>query len=88
VVYKVDRLSRSLLDLARIIEIFDRHDVSFVAVTQQLNTTSSLGGLPLNSLRASKPLSVTLSLSKSVLTLLNSDARLNCSGSPGGPLRG
>src|SRR5229473_7730172 len=40
VVYKVDRLSRSLLDFARIIEIFDRNGVSFVAVTQQFNTTS------------------------------------------------
>lgn len=48
VVYKVDRLSRSLMDFARIIEIFDRHSVSFVAVTQQFNTTSSLGRLTLN----------------------------------------
>jgi site-specific DNA recombinase len=48
VVYKVDRLSRSLLDFARIIEIFDRNGVSFVAVTQQFNTTSSLGRLTLN----------------------------------------
>ena len=45
VVYKVDRLSRSLLDFARIVEIFDRNGVSFVAVTQQFNTTSSLGRL-------------------------------------------
>jgi site-specific DNA recombinase len=48
VVYKVDRLSRSLLDFARIIEIFDRNGVSFVAVTQQFNTASSLGRLTLN----------------------------------------
>src|ERR1700733_4628624 len=48
VVYKVDRLSRSLLDFARIIEVFDRNAVSFVAVTQQFNTTSSLGRLTLN----------------------------------------
>ena len=48
VVYKVDRLSRSLLDFSRIIEILDRHSVSFVAVTQQFNTTSSLGRLTLN----------------------------------------
>ena len=47
-VYKVDRLSRSLLDFARIIEVFDRNGVSFVAVTQQFNTTSSLGRLTLN----------------------------------------
>lgn len=48
VVYKVDRLSRSLLDFARIIDIFDRHAVSFVSVTQQFNTTSSMGRLTLN----------------------------------------
>ena len=48
VVYKVDRLSRSLLDFARIMELFDRHGVSFVSVTQQFNTTSSLGRLTLN----------------------------------------
>src|SRR5688572_13441462 len=48
VVYKVDRLSRSLLDFARIIEVFDKNGVSFVAVTQQFNTTSSLGRLTLN----------------------------------------
>lgn len=48
VVYKVDRLSRSLIDFARIIEIFDKHKVSFVSVTQQFNTTNSLGRLTLN----------------------------------------
>ena len=48
VVYKVDRLSRSLLDFARIMELFDRHQVSFVSVTQQFNTTSSMGRLTLN----------------------------------------
>ncbi len=48
VVYKVDRLSRSLLDFARIMELFDRHKVSFVSVTQQFNTTSSMGRLTLN----------------------------------------
>ena len=48
IVYKVDRLSRSLLDFARIIEVFDRNGVSFVAVTQQFNTTSSVGRLTLN----------------------------------------
>jgi site-specific DNA recombinase len=47
-VYKVDRLSRSLLDFARIIEQFDRGGVSFVSVTQQFNTTNSLGRLTLN----------------------------------------
>jgi len=48
VVYKVDRLSRSLIDFARIIEVFDKHNVSFVSVTQQFNTTNSIGRLTLN----------------------------------------
>jgi site-specific DNA recombinase len=48
VVYKVDRLSRSLMDFARIMEAFDRRGVSFVSVTQQFNTTSSMGRLTLN----------------------------------------
>ena len=48
VVYKIDRLTRSLADFARIIEIFDRQSVSFVSVTQSFNTTSSMGRLTLN----------------------------------------
>jgi DNA invertase Pin-like site-specific DNA recombinase len=48
VVYKVDRLSRSLTDFARIVEIFERHTVSFVSVTQAFNTTTSMGRLTLN----------------------------------------
>jgi len=48
VVYKVDRLSRSLLDFARIIETFEKRQVSFVSVTQQFNTTHSMGRLTLN----------------------------------------
>ncbi len=48
IVYKVDRLSRSLLDSSRIIETFDNHGVSLVSVTQQFNTTSSMGRLTLN----------------------------------------
>ncbi|MEK6676884.1 MAG: recombinase family protein [Planctomycetota bacterium] len=48
VVYKVDRLSRSLLDFARMMETFDRHKVSFVSVTQHFNTTHSMGRLTLN----------------------------------------
>src|SRR5437870_7075707 len=48
VVYKVDRLSRSLLDFARLIDRFDQHSVRFVSVTQQFNTTTSLGRLTLN----------------------------------------
>ncbi|MDR3719101.1 MAG: recombinase family protein [Bryobacteraceae bacterium] len=47
-VYKVDRLTRSLLDFARIIDVLDKHGTSFVSVTQQFNTTSSLGRLTLN----------------------------------------
>src|ERR1700674_3520153 len=48
VVYKVDRLSRSLLDFARLMDRFDQHAVSFVSVTQQFNTSSALGRLRLN----------------------------------------
>ena len=48
VVYKVDRLTRSLADFARLVEIFDAQGVSFVSVTQQFNTTSSMGRLTLN----------------------------------------
>src|SRR6266851_5795000 len=48
VVYKVDRLTRSLADFAKMVEVFDGHGVSFVAVTQQFNTTTSMGRLTLN----------------------------------------
>jgi len=48
VVYKVDRLTRSLADFAKIVEQFDKEGVSFVSVTQQFNTTSSMGRLTLN----------------------------------------
>lgn len=48
VVYKVDRLSRSLSDFAKLIDLFDKHNVSFVSVTQQFNTTTSMGRLTLN----------------------------------------
>ena len=48
VVYKVDRLTRSLADFARLVELFDAQAVSFVSVTQQFNTTSSMGRLTLN----------------------------------------
>jgi site-specific DNA recombinase len=47
-VYKVDRLSRSLLDFSRIVETFDKHQVSFVSVTQLFNTSNSMGRLMLN----------------------------------------
>ena len=48
VVYKVDRLTRSLADFAKLVELFDQHNVSFVSVTQQFNTTTSMGRLTLN----------------------------------------
>ena len=50
VVYKVDRLTRSLSDFVKIVDIFDKQAVSFVSVTQQFNTTSSMGRLTLNML--------------------------------------
>src|SRR3979490_2881174 len=48
VVYKIDRLSRSLMDFSRLVEVFDRQDVTFVSVTQSFNTTTSMGRLTLN----------------------------------------
>jgi site-specific DNA recombinase len=48
VVYKIDRLSRSLMDFAKLVEVFDRHGVTFVSVTQAFNTTTSMGRLTLN----------------------------------------
>src|SRR6202046_5086128 len=48
VVYKVDRLTRSLADFAKLVELFDKHNASFVSVTQQFNTTTSMGRLTLN----------------------------------------
>src|SRR5438046_8796280 len=48
VVYKIDRLTRSLADFAKIVEVFDAKGVSFVSVTQQFNTTTSMGRLTLN----------------------------------------
>src|SRR3954447_3912741 len=48
VVYKVDRLTRSLADFAKLVELFDEYEVSFVSVTQSFNTTSSMGRLTLN----------------------------------------
>ena len=50
VVYKVDRLTRSLADFAKIVDVFDAHGASFVSVTQQFNTTTSMGRLTLNML--------------------------------------
>lgn len=48
VVYKIDRLTRSLMDFVKIVTVFDQHEVSFVSVTQQFNTTTSMGRLTLN----------------------------------------
>ena len=48
VVYKIDRLTRSLADFAKMVELFDAHNVTFVSVTQQFNTTTSMGRLTLN----------------------------------------
>ena len=48
VVYKIDRLSRSLMDFAKLVEVFDAHGVTFVSVTQSFNTTTSMGRLTLN----------------------------------------
>src|SRR5579885_3190281 len=48
VVYKVDRLTRSLMDFAKLVDAFERNDVSFVSITQQFNTTTSMGRLTLN----------------------------------------
>src|SRR5574343_791441 len=48
IIYKIDRLTRSLTDFAKLVEVFERHKVSFVSVTQQFNTTTSMGRLMLN----------------------------------------
>lgn len=48
VVYKIDRLTRSLMDFAKLVELFDQHQVTFVSVTQSFNTTTSMGRLTLN----------------------------------------
>lgn len=48
VVYKIDRLSRALMDFSKLVELFDRHGVTFVSVTQSFNTTTSMGRLTLN----------------------------------------
>ena len=48
VVYKIDRLSRALVDFTKLVEVFDRHSVTFVSITQSFNTTTSMGRLTLN----------------------------------------
>jgi site-specific DNA recombinase len=55
VVYKVDRLTRSLADFAKLVELFDAHGVSFISVTQAFNTTTSMGRLTLNMLLSFAP---------------------------------
>jgi site-specific DNA recombinase len=55
VVYKIDRLSRSLADFAKLVEVFDRNGVTFVSVTQSFNTTTSMGRLTLNILLSPSP---------------------------------
>jgi len=50
VVYKIDRLTRSLMDFAKLVEVFDQHQVTFVSITQSFNTTTSMGRLTLNML--------------------------------------
>ena len=55
VVYKVDRLTRSLADFAKMVEVFDAQGVSFVAVTQQFNTTTSMGRLTLSTCSCHSP---------------------------------
>jgi site-specific DNA recombinase len=48
VVYKIDRLTRSLADFSKLVEVFDEHNVTFVSITQSFNTTTSMGRLTLN----------------------------------------
>lgn len=48
VVYKIDRLTRSLMDFSKLVEVFDTHNVTFVSITQSFNTTTSMGRLTLN----------------------------------------
>ena len=55
VVYKIDRLSRSLMDFSKLVEVFDRSGVTFVSVTQSFNTTTSMGRLTLNILLSASP---------------------------------
>jgi site-specific DNA recombinase len=84
VVYKVDRLTRSLSDFAKIVDIFDKHSVSFVSVTQQFNTTSSMGRLTLNILLSfaqfEREVTASGSGTKSRCQATNAPARKDCHG--------
>ena len=84
VVYKVDRLTRSLADFAKLVELFDAHGVSFVSVTQQFNTTTSMGRLTLNVLLsfAQFEREVTSSVSATRSQLLNEKAFGSAAPSP------
>jgi site-specific DNA recombinase len=80
VVYKVDRLTRSLADFAKLVELFDAHAVSFVSVTQQFNTTTSMGRLTLNVLLSFSPIRA----GGHLRTYSRQDCRLEAKGALGG----
>ena len=82
VVYKVDRLTRSLADFAKLVELFDAHGVSFVSVTQQFNTTTSTGRLTLNVLCPSPSSSARSPRSGSATRLQHQSERACGSGAP------
>lgn len=89
VVYKVDRLTRSLSDFAKIVEVFDAHGASFVSVTQHFNTTTSMGRLTLNMLLsfAQFEREVIRSPSRSLWRCVVRDKRWRCwSGRPSRPI--
>jgi hypothetical protein len=83
VVYKVDRLTRSLADFAKMVEVFDARGASFVAVTQQFNTTTSMGRLTLNVLLSfaqfEREVTGDLPLTKGVLCRPRYDGRFSAS---------
>jgi site-specific DNA recombinase len=82
VVYKVDRLTRSLADFAKLVETFDEHEVSFVSVTQSFNTTSSMGRLTLNVLLSFAQFEREVSASVSVTRSLPQNERASGSADP------
>jgi DNA invertase Pin-like site-specific DNA recombinase len=77
VVYKIDRLTRSLADFAKLVEAFDARSVSFVAVTQQFNTTTSMGRLTLNVLLSFAQFGRELSAERVRDKVAPADARAN-----------
>ena len=76
VVYKVDRLTRSLADFAKLVELFDTHQVSFVSVTQAFNTTTSMGRLTRHALgdRPNEPAGTPLSFDDRTVATLDTHA--------------